>query len=386
MTVKKISATILSILFLFTFNFPAFATSQFNSDNQAIQETIKEYYNRSYRSWLNLELDDLEDVLSSDSIQMKNYVTALIGTIYRWKQVKAYSPEEVTNRECYEIFYDFKNIEIASNGSQATVSVTLSGETEGTPAYPIFVSLGSNTFGLIKEHGKWKIYSHNYNDVILYEESLTEEIALNKSEIEREVFSENTKLVSLIEESLPLQQAEPASNPYTEYAYSPSRAVAYAKKFVVNRNTLFYLVTSNGVEKDCTNFVSQAVSYGFGSGSSYSSFSSYRRKSGSYSTGWTGGSGGGTSSWENVGPHWTYMRSTKTNQEGPRTSAISVSSIIAGDVMQIDFTKDGTYDHTVICVDTSTKKFAQHSSNGFRYASDYSGNKRCYRPTRYRVY
>ena len=33
-----------------------------------------------------------------------------------------------------------------------------------------------------------------------------------------------------------------------------------------------------------------------------------------------------------------------------------------GGVMQIDFTSDGTYDHSVICVDKTDQKFAQHSS------------------------
>ncbi|WP_200800521.1 hypothetical protein [Proteiniborus sp. DW1] len=52
--------------------------------------------------------------------------------------------------------------------------------------------------------------------------------------------------------------------------------------------------------------------------------------------------------------------------------------------MQIDFDTDGDYDHTVILVDKGALKFAQHSSNGYRYFSGYIGSKRYFNPSYFR--
>ncbi len=177
------------------------------------------------------------------------------------------------------------------------------------------------------------------------------------------------------------------ANPYTSYAYSKTRAVNYAMEFYNKRNTYFYDIKN----ANCTNFVSQCVSYGFGSSSStsYTNSSSYRMKNnGNYSTGWYATQWGCSGPWESVNAHWTYMTSTKTNAEGPRVMQINQSQIGLGDVMQLDFDNDGTYDHSVICVQTNPLKFAQNTYDDLKlftqYSSDYG--KRYYRPTSYRVY
>ena len=154
-------------------------------------------------------------------------------------------------------------------------------------------------------------------------------------------------------------------------------------QFYNGYNSYFYYVNGN----DCTNFVSQCVAYGFGNTTSYTSASSYRMyNNGNATTGWFAGSGGGSSPWESVNAHWTYMRSAKTNTDGPRTSQLSQSSVGLGDVMQIDFDNDGDYDHSVICVNTSPLRFAQHTSGTIKSINDYEGVKRFYRPTSYRMY
>ncbi len=379
MLVKKISAISMSLLLLLTMSLSVHASATEVQDEQAIQNTIVEYYDRSYHSWSTLELDSFDDLIDLNSVQMKNYLTSLEGTVYRWSQIAKTAPEEVEAREKYDLFYDFDEISFSNNGTKAVVSVTLSGETEGTPTYPIFVSLGTNMFSVEKMDGQWKITGHTYDDIILYEESLSQEIALDTDAINKELVQQNDVEVT----SAQMKESDDLmAYPYTDYSYSASRAAAYAKAYCKSGNSKFY-----SSSKDCTNFVSQAVSYGFGSKSSYSDFSSYRMvTTSSYSTGWYAGSGGGSSSWEGVSAHWNYMTSSKTGQPGPRVSKIAVSAIKTGDVMQIDFNKDGTYDHTVICVDGSSGKFAQHTSNGFRYAKEYSGNKRAYYPKSFRVY
>ena len=76
------------------------------------------------------------------------------------------------------------------------------------------------------------------------------------------------------------------ANPYTSYAYSKTRAVNYAMEFYNRRNSYFYSTSRN-----CTNFVSQCVSYGFGSTTGYTTSTSYRmRNNNNISTGWFAGS------------------------------------------------------------------------------------------------
>ncbi len=135
MLVKKISAISMSLLLLLTMSLSVHASATEVQDEQAIQNTIVEYYDRSYHSWSTLELDSFDDLIDLNSVQMKNYLTSLEGTVYRWSQIAKTAPEEVEAREKYDLFYDFDEISFSNNGTKAVVSVTLSGETEGTPTY-----------------------------------------------------------------------------------------------------------------------------------------------------------------------------------------------------------------------------------------------------------
>ncbi len=112
------------------------------------------------------------------------------------------------------------------------------------------------------------------------------------------------------------------------------------------------------------------------------------KNNGNYSTGWYGTQWGGSGPWESVNAHWTYMTSTKTNAEGPRVMQINYSQLGLGDVMQLDFDDDGTYEHSVICVQTNPLKFAQNTHDALKLFTQYSSEykKRYYRPTSYRVY
>lgn len=104
-------------------------------------------------------------------------------------------------------------------------------------------------------------------------------------------------------------------------------------------------------------------------------------------TGWFGGPGGGSSPWESVEAHWNYMRSPKTNSNGPRTIEISQSQVGIGDVLQYDHDYDGIYDHAAICVGTNPLIFAQHTYDYDNHPiSNYIGPKRFYRPTSFREY
>ncbi len=187
---KKLFATLGAVLLLLSASLSLSACSCTTKEEQAIQDVIQEYYDRSYQSWLTLEMEDFTDLLCADSIQMENYETALEENIYRWEQTKKYDPEQVAARKRYTIYYDFESIILNETATTATVSVTLSGEAKGDPAYPIFIVLGPNTFTLKKEGDLWKFSSHEYEDATLFEQSLTERISFDKETIEKEVAEE----------------------------------------------------------------------------------------------------------------------------------------------------------------------------------------------------
>lgn len=163
--------------------------------------------------------------------------------------------------------------------------------------------------------------------------------------------------------------------------------MSYANKYLTSRNSTFY--NYNGSSWDCTNFVSQCISYGFGSGSSMTSLSSFRMENGSsYSTGWYAHGNGGSKNWEQVNSLWSYITASKsTLDEGARANIVSLSNLNEGGIMQLDFQNDSDFDHSLILVDDSTQKYAQHQSDTYRYYSDFSGyTKRFFNPSYFRQY
>ncbi len=257
---------------------------------------------------------------------------------------------------------------IAIKGETATVGLKVDGDKDG--GYPLFISFGENTVTLRNENGKWIVESIKADNDVLMK-------LLNESEFKERELSDIQKQVDReygVDEK-PYDEAKHV--PYDDYSYSATRSVAYANQFVTNGNPYFY---NAGV--DCTNFVSQCVSYGFGVTNSYSLPSSYRMVLGT----WSAGSGGGFPAWETVGSHWNYMLMNKIGQEGPRVSSKTWITLSDGGVRQVDFNNDGIYDHSAICVSKSLGKFAQHTANHYNFYDNYDGQKRFYQPLFFRKY
>lgn len=373
---KKILSVLLCAILMFMLTIGASAASP-ASDASEIENTITEYYNISYDSWLSGKYQDLSDYLYLESNQSYNKITTLKECILRWEHALE-QDNFVDPRKRLDITFEFGELQENSDG---TVNIVVYLEGDHSEAYPYFVNFGRNEFTLVLDNNLWKISSHEYDGLSLYEYPDTTKVEFDASKVLNEIDTSNSTDISIETNSLE-ENVEPCGYPYTSYAYSSSRAVEYANDFCENRNTYFYKAN-----EDCTNFVSQCVSYGFGSSTSYTSSSSYRMVSGaSYTSGWYASSGGGSAAWESVTSHWNYMVSAKTNTTGPRVSQITASSLGNGCVIQIDHTSDGTYDHSVICVDASTQKIAQHSDNRFRFLYDIGGTKRFYKPTSFRVY
>lgn len=363
---KKLLISLLACIMLITLGNTVFAESEIKTEEDNIKTTIEKYYDMSYDSYLDLEMKDMSSVLDANSLWGKNFLIVMEENIssMKYSHEKGYSDFE---QKRLPLTISFSEISIDEN--VATVKVKVDGDRmEG---YPLFICFDENIFTLKEEDGHWLITAVECDDVLFKMLNTKEFQPVDSTELHKKIDEEFDSIKEQTENT-------DREYPYEDYYYSTSRAVNYANNFVSNGNNYFY----NASPVDCTNFVSQCVSYGFGNGSSYSSPSSYRMVQGT----WSAGSGGGFPAWETVSSHWNYMLRSKPNEEGPRVANTSWSSLQNGGIMQIDFDYDGVYDHSVICVSKEQEKFAQHSDNGYRYYSQYNGSKRFYQPSFFREY
>lgn len=345
------------------------------SELEKINDTIERYYELSYDMWWNLEEVSFADVLDMDSVQSYNKVIALREVIFNWKYSIANGFYK-GQREKNLVEIEFVESRIVDSET-ASVIFKLKPMTESRGAYPPFVCLGENSFVLKNKNGKWLIANHDY-DGYLFEKSLTE-----KQSVDYQAIIDNYLGVDELTIANELSEDNsvftPYAYPYTDYSYNAQRAVRYANRFVYNYNTHFAPIEG----RDCTNFVSQCVSYGFGSSTDYETESSYRTVyTGSYYSGWYAPNG----AWVSVNSNWDYMFSSKLNLAGPRVQEVTVATMQNGDILQIDFQGDGSYDHSAILVDAENQLFAQHSPDTYATYNDYVGVKRLYRPKFFREY
>ncbi|WP_459129415.1 amidase domain-containing protein [Guggenheimella bovis] len=361
---KKLFIALFSIMIVFSLGKLAFTESN-SKPEEKIKAVIEQFYDLSYESTIDLEIKDMSLVLDDESKFGKNLIVYIKEGIAE----NAYTLEKGyadIPRKRLPLILSFEKI--AVHGETAIVWLKVDGDKDG--GYPFFISLGDNTVTLKESGGKWIIESIKADNNVLMK-------LLNESEFKASELSDIQKQVDIEYGVDEKSYKESRYVPYDDYAYSATRSVAYADQFVTNRNTFFY-----DAGADCTNFVSQCVSYGFGTTNSYSLPTSYRMVLGT----WSAGSGGGLPAWETVGSHWNYMFMNKTGQEGPRVSDRTWETLSDGGIMQIDFNKDGIYDHSAICVSKNLGKFAQHSSNRYNFYSKYIGQKRFYQPLFFRKY
>lgn len=364
----------LVLLFFLVLTVPFEAKANEFENPKFIENLIEGYYQLSYDIYLSMEMKPMDQYLDYDSIQSRNKITALQRKvdIRKYKIEKGYPNQ---GRERYPIFFNYKSINIDVSKAEATVVVDITGRiTNKQEAYPMFVSFGENKFKLKLKNENWVIYEHDYYDPCF-------EIPKNElTEYSRErTFEEiDNEYGNMIFSDIEKSDESILADPYTDVPYSRSRATSYANTFVTYGNNYFY-----PADNDCTNFISQCIAYGFGYATEYSNSAAYRQVLGI----WSAGSGGGYPAWESVQSNWNYMTSSKSSStEGPRVSITSWGSLLDGGIMQIDFSEDGVYDHSTICVSKSLEKFAQHSDNLFRNYDAYQGTKRFYQPSYFREF
>lgn len=364
----------IAVIFLTVQCFPIniFASTDYTFSNATydayeIEKAINDYYDMSYRIWDTLKMEDMSDVVNLYSERGYNIYALMQEAVWRWRY--SYSKGYISGeRECNRVNVKVNSITYDDDGAKVNVCVGDDKDQSCSKVYPYFVVLGNNTFYLIKKESRWLIDAHHLKmlDSIRGRRNLDFDVLTREMDCEYSpIFADDSSDVTRVE-------------PHTDYSYNASRAVSYANSYVYSPNSGFYYVSSD----DCTNFVSQCVLYGFGT-----SQTPYMMVwSNSYSSGWYAGTGGGSSSWENVVAHWNYITSYKSaNTEGPRAYSVSISNIRAGDVVQFSWNSNGDYNHSAISIGGgSNPLLAQHSENGTRYLNDYPGTKRAYRASYFR--
>jgi hypothetical protein len=357
----------------------AMASAEKDVVAKEVLEVIEGYYAYAYGAignWASKELPDLSPYMHMDEIQCQNtsmYVASCIfNMIFEAEELRHDPPDTL-----YPYSVKLLSVEQPS-ATEAVAKIRL--DLDRREAYPLFMLHGENTFKLRSDGGKWKItewQSEENKDTPLIKASFsTKELKKTSFSDDFESSYEEAKF-RIRKNKLGTCYTDPQDKVETQdeqkndqfvyHPYDRVRAKNYANSFVDDPNGYFYVALANG---DCTNFVSQCISYGFGVTSGYSSETSYRMdRSSTYYAGWYGGSGGGSYAWETVGPLGDYLLSDKITR-GPISSTTSLGSMENGDVLQISFQGSGL-SHSVICVDASQKKFASHSPNQHVYWSHY---------------
>ena len=145
--------------------------------------------------------------------------------------------------------------------------------------------------------------------------------------------------------------------------YDREMAVNYAHKWAFMRNPDFFDFSSLG--GDCTNFASQVLFAGYGE-------MNYKPLLGWYYTSLNQR----TPSWTGVNELYNFL--INNQGKGPKAVEVKISDIMPGDIIQLDFDGDGSFDHTPVVVDTGdftsdTVLVAAHSNDSdFRPLSTYN--------------
>ncbi|MDJ0466422.1 amidase domain-containing protein [Streptomyces sp. H27-C3] len=147
--------------------------------------------------------------------------------------------------------------------------------------------------------------------------------------------------------------AKPTTNPN---GYNYAAMATYAEKYWSNYNPAYPSYDGAGAGGDCTNFVSQALKAG-GWKHAPGSWDDYRKW-------WSDPTLGNTLSWVGVNEwSWFALSSKRT------TNLSNVWEMGVGDVLQVDFDRNGSKDHTMLVSyrnRSGTPYVTYHSNNTYR--------------------
>ncbi|MBP0981906.1 MAG: amidase domain-containing protein [Oscillospiraceae bacterium] len=320
------------------------------------KETIELYFKAHYDSYITMLDADITEIIDMENSNMKNLTVWLSMLNQRRRLLKEneFCYVETTPFE-YEIVYEDTPEDDRMNFWQrrmkdnydAVYHFRIRGE-QGKAYPPTFAFNSQHSIFLKKIDGVWKIVRHYYPGAVrnFYSNSGLE---LKSDEETLQLLKEEFAAVSEMEEKQPPQGAR---------IYDSARAAEYAIQYAEKPNEKYYNV--GDWHGNCQNFVSQAVSSGFGD----------EQNPDPMTKKWFAGSGGGTSPWENCDYFWNYA----VNGGGIGGSVLeSVTQLKAGDVMQIRSlgrNNPDDFSHVLMLIDKEKLVFAQNSPANFVYYSD----------------
>ena len=288
----------------------------------------------------------------------------------------------------YEYFLDFINITFDTFSQIATVSMIEENETideismELAPEDP-FVSHRYNLEHIIvlrREQGQWKIVSDNYTDYfwrLLRQDKISVDELLSNMEALPRPLLQSKSGDAMTASPLP-------PNDTSVHTYDGDGAADYAVKHANNYNPNYPRYDSGPdalAWGDCTNFVSQAI-YEGGNASMFIPSPLPNPD--------IGGNGWylinnlqRAKAWTHVEFFHTFVTSESWNEaypggewfgQGPQGYEVAINELRRGDVIQYDWTGNGSWDHAAIVVDiVGTDPFvATHSPDDIRHYTAFS--------------
>ncbi|EOC99282.1 hypothetical protein [Caldisalinibacter kiritimatiensis] len=155
---KKILKLLLILLLLSSCNY------QIKSDVDTIKDTIESFYNTQYDSYLEMKYKDITPYLDMSKIQNRNKVIALKTLAIRRKYIDEKGYGYVEKRR-FPLTFNYKSIDIKNDYAKVILEINL----DKQQAYPPFISSGENVFELKKYNNNWKIISHSYSGLKVFE-------------------------------------------------------------------------------------------------------------------------------------------------------------------------------------------------------------------------
>ena len=326
------------------------------SEKAEIQSVIEQYFDARYRSFGSLDLEDLSPMMEN-SPQSSSFLNSESDKLKI--EIQHAKLNKLGYAE-YKYFLDFTEILVDASSQTATASifeghdVVFEISKEISPLQPVVSTMRNlqHTIGLRKVHGQWKIFSDNYDDylwrLLKSTKISTDELFRFLEESQKETELGGNVVQSLTACSLP--------NDESSHSYNRSGAVAYAHNWATTQrpyNTKYYDFTDFG--GDCTNFVNQAIRESsdaeivFGGLHGYGSYGWYFYSSSDYANAWTFVQ----PLYEFITQYWVWPRPGIDDPEGPggpEGCEMTQNDVYEGDLIQYDWTNDGSWEHSAIIV------------------------------------
>ncbi|ATW27385.1 amidase domain-containing protein [Candidatus Formimonas warabiya] len=334
------------------------------------EETIEQFFEQQYQAYTGLHYIDVSYLLDMSQMRNRNPLIWLEILIQRRRLIAQHQLCYVeTTKYPYRITYEeeaedgrmeFWSSRGIHNEDEVIVHFTITGE-KGR-AYPPFLAInGQHTMRLKQIGGVWKITFHYYPGSSRFRQN-TPLVLPSEEEMREDLMREFQTLA-------PAASSGETSLPAHASPYHGLRAVQYARTYTETRNPAFY-----GIEDfmgNCSNFLSQCLWYGFGSGDQPDIA---RREN--MTAQWYAGQGGGSPAWESVEQFWNYATASRNPGEQSLYGEVveTISQLDPGGIVQTRPGRfrntDEEYSHSLLLVDAPTLLLAQNSPDCFVYYSD----------------